>query len=186
MKKFVFGEFVLSADVKSTREHSSASGPYFAKCCCIGCQNFFKSAAPYKNELEAALSPLGLDWKKPLGIEVLYAKDKKLLYKVVYIIQGKRIAAPKIYETAENEIGRIKIFRPESCWQINEKMSAVFHRGGKDKIVLELRAELPWVMETVGCVYDPSEKIVLPRTWRIKRIIKGVKKILNQRTVPEN
>lgn len=177
MKRFVFGEFVLSIDVKGTREQNAASEPYFARCCCIGCQNFFKSAEPYKNELEAALFPMGLDWKNPLGVEVLCAKEKRLLYRALYIIRGKRVAAPKIYETAENEIGRIRIFRPESCWQINEKMSAVFHRGGKDKIVLELRAELPWVMETVGCVYDPSEKVILPRPRRIGRIIKAVKKI---------
>ncbi|MGN1098147.1 MAG: hypothetical protein ACI4SS_04560 [Clostridia bacterium] len=156
MKEFVFGEYVICADSAKTRRLYDKRGPHFLKCACPGCQNFFKSVKPYRNEIEAYLSPLGIEWSKPDEIRVLCAAGGSVTYGVTYSFYGKRKSAPQKWTTEKNEMGSINVRNPSSVFKIDEVLSFSFRKCGRGRTMIEIRAELPWVMETLNCIYDDT------------------------------
>lgn len=177
MKKLLFGDYMIGVDLAATREYYAAQPNYLVKCSCPGCQNFFKSAAAHKDELEEAFGSLGADWKKPETIEVIYAAEARVIYEAVYKLRGKRLKAPKLYKVHKNELGSIYVQNPKALWEMNGCMTLMFKKGERGKIEARLRAELPWVMETLGCVYDEAARIERPKKSRITRIVDAAKKI---------
>ena len=177
LKKLLFGNYMIGADISATREYYGAQPNYLVKCACPGCQNFFKSAEERKDELEAVFGSLGADWKKPETIEVIFAAETGIVYEAVYKLRGKRLKAPKLYKVHKNELGSIYVQNPQALWDMNECMSLRFQKGGSGEIEARLRAELPWAMETLGCVYDGAAQIERPGKSRITRIVDAAKKI---------
>ena len=177
MKKLLFGDYVIGADLAATREYYGAQPNYLVKCACVGCQNFFKSAAAHKNELDEVFGSLGADWKKPETIEVIFAAENRVVYEAAYKLRGKRLKAPKLYKVHKNELGRIYVQNPKALWELNDCMSLLFQKGGRGEIEARLRAELPWVMETLGCVYEADARVERPKKGRITRIVDAAKKI---------
>lgn len=181
MKKFTFGEYIIGAEPEKTMARYNSMGPYFLKCTCPGCQNFFKSAAACGDELSMYMEFLGADWKKPEEINVLYSGGGRLIYGVTYKIYGKRLRAPKIYSVKKNELGSIRIQNPDALYAINEKMRLMFVKSGKNEVTVQLTAELPWVMETMNCIYDSGGgRIEKPLPRRSARILGAVKSVIRE------
>ncbi len=156
-------------------------GPHFLKCACPGCQNFFAAVKPYSSELAAAAAPFGVDWTKPDGIEVLFAEGERLVYKITYGFFGRKISFPEGWITEENGLGSINFRNPGALYHINEVMTMSFEQRGK-RLVLEVRAVLPWVMETMNCIYDSKterpEKKLPSRPERIYRAVKHIAEVI--------
>lgn len=176
MKSFVFGDFEIRVDVKGTSAYYRDMPAYFNVCSCVGCQNFFKALRPYEHELTALAAPLEVDIKKPACVSVVYAKDNILLYDAVYLILGKKLGGARMRKTIKSPMGTVSVYMENRMYPVNEKMSIAFEKN-KNGVLLRLRAALPWEMETLGCVYDPKQKIVKRKKLAAERVIGAIKKL---------
>lgn len=178
LKKLSLAGYTVAVDPAATRAYYAAQPNSLVRCSCPGCQNFFKSIGPYKGELAAALGILGIDGAKPDSVEVLYAAKNRVVYEAVYKFVGKKLKGPKLYKVHKNELGSIYVFNPEARYRLNENMSFALRRAGERETEAVLTAELPWVMETLGCIYDEAEKIEKPKKSRLTRIIEAAAEII--------
>lgn len=181
--RLMYGLAMIRPDVRRNRNIYSGREPHFLKCACPGCQNFFAGVKPYVQELDASLSPLGLAWDKPDSISVMSARDGEVSYRAVYIFFGEG-QFPKPWLTEKNELGSVSLRNPDAVYTLNDRMSYVFTPLRKGRIKLELFAGLPWVMETVNCIYEEDcgavAKKLPSRPKRIFRaaahVIRGLRK----------
>lgn len=177
MRELRYGKYIIFPSAAKNQELYRRRGPHLAKCACPGCQNFFKAAAPYRAELEAAAAPLGVSWDKPDFIEVLDARDGSVFYRLRYTFFGTG-ELPKKWSSEKTALGSVNLRTPEADYRLNEAMRFSFSRAGEKRLCLELRAELPWLMETLNCIYDFSvKKDIKPQPSRLTRIYRSARHI---------
>ncbi len=181
MRKIVFDRYKIIADPEKTKLIYNRRGPHLLKCSCPGCQNFFKAVSPYEDELNAALSVLGIAWDKPDSLRVRYAADDEVVYDAAYSFVGEILNAPKQWTTAKNELGKIRTRVPDADRLLNERMKLSFRKGKGGKAVLRLTAALPWEMETLNCIYDPKvHTAVKPLPGQGERLFNDIKYIVGK------
>lgn len=181
VRELSYGVYRIKPDTKKTRLLYQRRGPHLLRCSCPGCQNFFRSVPPYQNELAASLAPLGIAWDKPDRIEVSNANRDSLTYTIRYSFYGSAPQCPHQWETTKNELGSINIRNPRAVYELNNCMSFVFTPAKNGKLRLYVTASLPWLMETLNCIYSPDvsrpEKKIPSRG---KRIFSAVKHIYSE------
>ncbi len=158
MKKYVFGEYIIGAEPERTKAYYKNEKPYFAKCTCPACQNFFKNAKEREESFSVYTEMLGIDWEKPRKVDALYSKNEKVYYAVYYKFYGKMCKAQKLYTVEKNDLGSIRIENRNALFEIDDKMSLAFLKSQKNTLMLRMYAELPWSMETLDCFYDETVK----------------------------
>ncbi len=179
--KLRYGKALIEPDTGRNRQAYGRRKPPLLKCACPGCQNFFRSVKPYINELTAMLAPLGILWSKPDKIEVAGTENDELNYRVVYTFWGKA-SLPRPWLTAEkNGTGAIRLRNPDSVYVFSDRISFVFSLLKSGRLRLELSIRLPWVMETINCIYsEPPEKLEKPLPSRAVRLWRTGKYIYKQ------
>ncbi len=175
--KLEYGKYIIDAEPARTAELYASLPPCLLRCSCPGCQNFLKSSRSYASELEAALAPLGIDFANPWEISVLHAEGETVAYSAVYRAYGRRVRAPKLYDTQTNEIGTINVIRPSAFWEINSALKLDFQKAARGELLVRLTAELPWVMETLNCFYSaPARRAERPPRSRAARVMAAAKR----------
>ncbi len=178
MRGLSYGKYTIYPRPRKTGGIYRRRGPHLLKCACPGCQNFFKAITPYIAELDASTAPLGIAWNKPDSIQVLDASRGQVYYKIDYSFYGTG-ELPAKWHTEKTALGTVNLRLPNSVYRLNEEMSFEFFRAGKERLRLEVSARLPWVMETMNCIYDPSEKAVAKKLpGRAARIYRGAAHII--------
>ena len=180
MRELTYGRYIIDPSPARTRGLYKKRGPHLYRCSCPGCQNFFKSIVPYRDELAAAVSPLGISWDKPDKITVEGAADGEVFYAVSYSFYGFCKGLPSRWTTEKNELGTINLHVEGGLYRLNERLNFAFIPIGKEKLRLEVTAELPWLMETLNCIYDPAVTDPEKRqSFRAKRIYLAARHIID-------
>lgn len=180
MRELSYGQYRIIPSPAKTRKLYLRRGPHMQRCSCPGCQNFFKSIIPYRDELAAALAPMGIAWDKPDSITVKGADHEEVFYIVNYSLYAAGEELPAKWRTEKTDLGTINLPAEGGIYNLNEKMSFSFTPAGRKKLRLEVTAELPWLMETLNCVYDPSViKVNKDQPLRIQRIYRAAKHIID-------
>ncbi len=175
--RLMYGMSIIKPAVKRNRAIYAKRGPHFLKCACPGCQNFFKSIAPYKNELEASLSPLGLSWNKPDSIKVLGAQNGEVNYRAAYTFFGEG-HCPPAWLSEKNELGSINLRNPDAVYRLNSRLGFVFTPIKGGRLRLDVFARLPWSMETLNCIYEKTPRLEKPLPSRPKRLYNAAKRVI--------
>ncbi len=176
--KLKYGKALIEPDTGRNRQAYGRRKPPLLRCACPGCQNFFRSAKPFADDMADLLAPLGILWSKPDKIEVIGAKDGEVSYRAVYTFYGKAALPPAWLIVEKNEAGVIRLRNPEAVYEFNDRLSFVFSSLKSGRLRLEVRLRLPWVMETINCIYsndaEKPEKAIPSRAARLKKTVKYI------------
>ena len=156
MRELTYGPYIIDPSPARTRGLYKKRGPHLYRCSCPGCQNFFKSIVPYRDELAASVFPLGIAWDKPDRLIVTGAHNDEVFYTIRYSFYGFAEALPSRWITEKNELGTINLPTEGGTYNLNENISFSFTPSGRGKLRLDVSARLPWLMETLNCIYDPA------------------------------